>query len=187
VASGEGCDDGNVVDGDGCDRNCSVSACGNGVRAANEECDDGNVEPGDGCSASCSIEAAPRAFAWPVFVGGVVGVVAGGVVVVVGTLPALAHSEARERVIAAEELSGVNPDVAIANAIEAQAAQTRAQSDWNSWGLPLLFVGSALAVAGTAATVASFFVHLDAEVEAVETTTSPAAAGGTAPGNGATP
>lgn len=166
VATGEGCDDGNVVDGDGCDRNCTVSACGNGVRAANEDCDDGNVEPGDGCSAACSVEAPPRAFAWPVFFGGVAGVVAGAAVIVVGTLPALAHGDARDRVIAAEELSGVNPDVAVANAIEAQAAQQQAQEDWNSWGLPLIFAGSALAVAGVAATAASFFIHLDAEPEA---------------------
>lgn len=54
--AGESCDDGNVVNADGCDLNCTVSACGNGVRAGAEECDDGNVLGGDGCDANCEIE-----------------------------------------------------------------------------------------------------------------------------------
>jgi cysteine-rich repeat protein len=36
---GEACDDGNATNGDGCDTNCTVSACGNAVRAPDEECD----------------------------------------------------------------------------------------------------------------------------------------------------
>jgi cysteine-rich repeat protein len=52
----EECDDGNVVDGDGCDSNCTLTACGNGVVTAGEECDDGNVTDGDGCSSLCAVE-----------------------------------------------------------------------------------------------------------------------------------
>ena len=67
--SGEGCDDGNSNDGDGCNRLCQLDAnwlcpipgqpcidlraCGNGVLTSDETCDDGNTQDGDGCSADC--------------------------------------------------------------------------------------------------------------------------------------
>src|SRR4051794_21986443 len=35
---GEACDDGNELSGDGCDQNCTISACGNGVAAPGELC-----------------------------------------------------------------------------------------------------------------------------------------------------
>src|SRR5262249_48335918 len=50
---GEQCDDGNAIDGDGCDSNCTPTGCGNGVVTAGEICDDGNTTSGDGCSADC--------------------------------------------------------------------------------------------------------------------------------------
>jgi cysteine-rich repeat protein len=53
------CDDGNLVDGDGCDSNCTPTGCGNGVVTAGEECDDGNVVSGDCCSALCVNENLP--------------------------------------------------------------------------------------------------------------------------------
>ncbi len=40
LAPGEECDDGNDVDGDGCDRNCTFTRCGNGRRSAGEPCRD---------------------------------------------------------------------------------------------------------------------------------------------------
>ncbi len=49
AAAGEECDDGNNTNGDGCDLNCIVETCGNGVIQINEDCDDGNDIPGDGC------------------------------------------------------------------------------------------------------------------------------------------
>jgi len=49
----EVCDDGNLVDGDGCDSNCRPTACGNGVTSAGEVCDDGNLVDGDGCDSNC--------------------------------------------------------------------------------------------------------------------------------------
>ncbi len=52
---GEQCDDGNTVDGDGCDSTCVTSACGNGVRAPDEPCDDGNTVDGDGCDQGCVV------------------------------------------------------------------------------------------------------------------------------------
>lgn len=55
---GEQCDDGNAVNCDGCDNDCSLSAtCGNGVLCAPEQCDDGNTADGDCCSATCGFEA----------------------------------------------------------------------------------------------------------------------------------
>ncbi len=54
----EACDDGNLVDGDGCDSNCTPTGCGNGVVTAGEACDDGNVAGGDCCDATCAYEAA---------------------------------------------------------------------------------------------------------------------------------
>src|SRR3569623_1683893 len=56
VQSTEKCDDGNIMDGDGCSRDCqSTEACGNGVTDTNagEVCDDGNTNAGDGCAANC--------------------------------------------------------------------------------------------------------------------------------------
>ena len=62
----EACDDGDVVDGDGCSGTCSfepdcssgscVSACGDAVKLAPEACDDGNSQDGDGCSRDCQLE-----------------------------------------------------------------------------------------------------------------------------------
>jgi len=53
---GEDCDDGNHVDGDGCDSNCTETKCGNGIVTVGEECDDGNEVSGDGCDATCHRE-----------------------------------------------------------------------------------------------------------------------------------
>ncbi|MCC7075228.1 MAG: DUF4215 domain-containing protein [Deltaproteobacteria bacterium] len=57
LQEGERCDDGNAVDGDGCDSTCVPSACGNGVRAGTELCDDGNAVDGDGCDQGCVVSA----------------------------------------------------------------------------------------------------------------------------------
>ncbi len=46
---GEQCDDGNPVDGDGCDSNCTTTGCGNGIETSGEECDDGNALTTDDC------------------------------------------------------------------------------------------------------------------------------------------
>jgi uncharacterized repeat protein (TIGR01451 family)/MYXO-CTERM domain-containing protein len=56
LASNETCDDGNTLDGDGCDSNCTPTSCGNGIQTAGEGCDDGNLLDDDGCSASCETE-----------------------------------------------------------------------------------------------------------------------------------
>lgn len=52
----EACDDGNILDGDGCNQTCkSNERCGNGVEDTfvGEVCDDGNTQDGDTCSADC--------------------------------------------------------------------------------------------------------------------------------------
>ena len=54
--NGERCDDGNTVDGDGCDSNCHLTWCGNHTVDAGEKCDDGNTTSEDGCSAQCRVE-----------------------------------------------------------------------------------------------------------------------------------
>lgn len=48
----EECDDGNNIDGDGCDSNCTFSACGNGIAAGSESCDTGGES--SGCDDDCS-------------------------------------------------------------------------------------------------------------------------------------
>lgn len=56
VQATEICDDGNILDGDGCAKNClSTEICGDGVinAAAGEVCDDNNTQGGDGCAADC--------------------------------------------------------------------------------------------------------------------------------------
>jgi cysteine-rich repeat protein len=59
LESGEACDDGNLVAGDGCDPNCNWEAtCGNGIVEPGEDCDDGNLVSGDDCSSSCDDESA---------------------------------------------------------------------------------------------------------------------------------
>jgi len=56
----EGCDDGNNVDGDGCNSGCvdedGIPTCGNAILETGEECDDGNTENGDACSSTCTWE-----------------------------------------------------------------------------------------------------------------------------------
>jgi cysteine-rich repeat protein len=51
----EQCDDGNDVDGDGCDTNCTITGCGNGIVTGDEPCDDGNAIEGDGCDTNCNV------------------------------------------------------------------------------------------------------------------------------------
>lgn len=53
------CDDANLVDGDGCDSNCTPTGCGNGIVTLGEQCDDGNLLPGDCCSPVCVITNLP--------------------------------------------------------------------------------------------------------------------------------
>jgi cysteine-rich repeat protein len=60
-ARGEACDDGNVVNGDGCSNRClfegtAAPFCGNGSIDRGEACDDGNLANGDGCSSRCLLE-----------------------------------------------------------------------------------------------------------------------------------
>jgi len=52
---GEECDDGNTVDGDGCDSNCTLPRCCNAIQDPGEECDDGNTIEGDGCDSNCTL------------------------------------------------------------------------------------------------------------------------------------
>lgn len=59
---GEQCDDGNNVDGDGCDARCAIEVsptCGdsNVDYDQGEQCDDGNTANGDGCDSQCQVEA----------------------------------------------------------------------------------------------------------------------------------
>jgi cysteine-rich repeat protein len=58
VEAYEQCDDGNKVNGDGCDSYCQNegAVCGNGKLEFGEECDDGNTVAGDGCSPICKTE-----------------------------------------------------------------------------------------------------------------------------------
>lgn len=57
---GEECDDGNLLEHDGCNSKCMIEEwepeCGNGAVEGTEQCDDGNLEAGDGCSADCVVE-----------------------------------------------------------------------------------------------------------------------------------
>jgi cysteine-rich repeat protein len=71
IAGTEQCDDGNLVNGDGCEANCTLTPvcgdgqtnvageqCGDGITQGplGETCDDGNFADGDGCRADCSLE-----------------------------------------------------------------------------------------------------------------------------------
>jgi len=52
---GEECDDGNNINGDGCQADCTLPICGDGILDPGEQCDDGNNIDGDGCEADCSL------------------------------------------------------------------------------------------------------------------------------------
>ncbi|CAI2374122.1 unnamed protein product [Moneuplotes crassus] len=72
--TGEECDDGNTVSGDGCSSLCEIepgyiciegsssrgdtctSICGDGIRVGAEQCDDNDTNNGNGCSSSCIVE-----------------------------------------------------------------------------------------------------------------------------------
>lgn len=59
VESGEQCDDGNIINGDGCNSLCQTETtdiCGNGNLETGEGCDDGNIINNDGCSSVCQLE-----------------------------------------------------------------------------------------------------------------------------------
>jgi cysteine-rich repeat protein len=57
ISGREECDDGNLVSGDGCDANCTITRCGNGIVTTGEQCDDGNRFNGDGCDNNCTVTA----------------------------------------------------------------------------------------------------------------------------------
>jgi fibro-slime domain-containing protein len=75
IETGETCDDGNSVPGDGCSGTCQIEPgyacpnpgkpcvftgqglCGDGKIEGTEGCDDGNTVSGDGCSSTCQVEA----------------------------------------------------------------------------------------------------------------------------------
>jgi len=53
----ETCDDANLVNGDGCENDCTLTpVCGDGIVQAPEECDDGNLVDGDGCQVDCTTD-----------------------------------------------------------------------------------------------------------------------------------
>ncbi|MFT5992972.1 MAG: cysteine-rich repeat protein [Bradymonadia bacterium] len=53
VDRGEQCDDGNVIEDDGCSHLCRVPGCGDGVLQEGEACDDGNLVDDDECTNAC--------------------------------------------------------------------------------------------------------------------------------------
>ncbi len=58
VDDGEECDDGNTTSGDGCDADCVLEFCGDGVvNDSDEDCDDGDdvFLAGDRCDATCRV------------------------------------------------------------------------------------------------------------------------------------
>lgn len=172
VDDGEQCDDGNFIDGDGCDAGCKTTACGNGVLAAPEQCDDGNTLDGDGCSAACLLVSAapppppPPAEAEPVDDGvplapvlvtstGAVVAVAGAVVAVVGALPWLAMNAEHERL---QEIrddfpgAGVAQGELLAEGVEVQGRAESKREEWNSLGQYLWIGGVTGLVLGLGAT-----------------------------------
>lgn len=53
IRGSEECDDGNLIDGDGCESDCRTRPCGNGTVELDEVCDDGNLADADGCDSNC--------------------------------------------------------------------------------------------------------------------------------------
>ncbi len=61
VQASEQCDDGNIVDNDGCSGRCMDEFCGDGTVQPPEQCDDGNTRSNDDCSSRCTFPAARAA------------------------------------------------------------------------------------------------------------------------------
>jgi cysteine-rich repeat protein len=115
LTASEGCDDGGVVPGDGCDGSCQIEAgwgcvgapsictatCGDTLVIGPEECDDGGTLPGDGCSAMCRIE--DEIPVHGVAQGGLVEVTVDGVVIWVVTSDAQTAAEIAAALAAAIE------------------------------------------------------------------------------------
>jgi len=53
VGPTEGCDDGDLDNGDGCSSTCAVESCGDGMEQGDEQCDDANMVETDGCLNTC--------------------------------------------------------------------------------------------------------------------------------------
>ena len=64
VEGDEDCEDGNTIDGDGCDSNCTFTGCGNGVVTEGEACDDGNLANTDACLTDCQPASCGDGFVW---------------------------------------------------------------------------------------------------------------------------
>ena len=70
IESGEECDDGGIIAGNGCSATCLIEAgyecsgipsvcnllCSNGEINTGEDCDDNNTNNGDGCDSTCKVE-----------------------------------------------------------------------------------------------------------------------------------
>lgn len=173
VDVGEQCDDGNFIDGDGCDAGCKSTACGNGVLAPPELCDDGNIVDGDGCSSTCALVAiapapapAPRPPEAPPDGGVPLGAVVvtsagaglaitGAVVAVFGAVPWLAMSSEQERL---QQIRADFPGAGAAQGellnegIEVQARAEAQRQNWNDVGQLLWIGGVSGLVVGLAAT-----------------------------------
>ncbi|NVB37187.1 DUF4215 domain-containing protein [Pseudenhygromyxa sp. WMMC2535] len=61
---GEQCDDGNLIDGDGCNSDCTTGTCGDGIVDTGEDCDDGNAIETDACLSTCVAASCGDSFVW---------------------------------------------------------------------------------------------------------------------------
>jgi len=61
---GEQCDDGNTIDGDGCNSDCTTGFCGNGIVDPGEQCDDQNLDNTDDCLNTCMFASCGDGFLW---------------------------------------------------------------------------------------------------------------------------
>jgi len=52
VEAPEACDDGNATNGDGCDNNCTLTGCGNGIVTGTEQCEPPNTPT---CDSACRV------------------------------------------------------------------------------------------------------------------------------------
>ena len=60
----EECDDGNLVDSDGCTSACTLPRCGDGLQQPGEACDDGNDVDTDNCTNACEYPTCGDGILW---------------------------------------------------------------------------------------------------------------------------
>lgn len=146
VGGAEACDDGNIVDGDGCDHDCAVPAVV-------------VVPPAPPTAPPAKQEAEVPVAGIAIGVVGGIAFVGGGVATTLGALSWLDYASSRDRLAALEKNALGGDDSAVDDARDESKRQSAAGEAWDDSGRTAFIVGvSSVAVGVTALVVAGVLV-----------------------------